>query len=150
MSVHGTIPATAYTFAKAGTFNASVVVADRASHTSSTAKFTVTVTASPATGSISGKVFDDVNSNGLRDAGEAGLGLFTVELETTASVILAKATTDVLGDFTFADLAAGTYVLKVVPVTGLAATEPTGGTMTITLTASEIESGLLFGEKATS
>jgi len=106
--------------------------------------------ASPAT--ISGRVFNDVNSNGLRDVGEAGLGLFKVYIDFNKNNIIdgndVSVTTDVLGNWSFTNLAAGAYMIRVVPVTGLVATKPVGGVLTITVTAGQASVGNLFGEKA--
>jgi hypothetical protein len=54
-----------------------------------------------------------------------------------------------LGAWSFTGLAAGTYVIRVVPVSGLVATTPTGGVKTFTLTAGQSSVGNLFGEKTT-
>ena len=42
----------------------------------------------------------------------------------------------------------GTYTVRVVPVTGISATKPTGNLLTITLAAGQNSIGNLFGEKA--
>jgi CSLREA domain-containing protein len=148
LTAAGTIPATAHTFAKTGTFTVTEVITDAKANTSNTVTFTVTVVA--PVGSISGTVFDDFNDNGKKDAHELGLGLWTVYLDTNDDGKLdtgdVSATTDVNGNFTFANLAAGTYYLRVVPVTGDTTTTPAGGLIKIVLTAGQLSTGNLFGE----
>jgi uncharacterized protein (DUF2141 family) len=106
----------------------------------------------PATSSIAGRVFSDANGNGLRDIHETGLGLITVYLDLNndgkfdtgdKSVV-----TDVLGNWSFTGLTAGTYAVRVVPITGLAFTKPTGGALSIKLAAAQASVGNLFGEFA--
>jgi CSLREA domain-containing protein len=150
LTAAGTIPATAHTFAKAGTFAVTEIITDAKSNKSNTATFTVTVTA--PTGSIAGTVFGDVNADGKIDNGEFGVGLWTVYLDLNKNGALdagdKSVTTDISGKFSFAGLAAGSYVVRVVPVSGIAATKPTGGVLTITLAAGQNSAGNLFGEKA--
>jgi hypothetical protein len=143
----GALAAQSHTYAKAGANTVTVSVKDSAGHASNAATFTATVTA-PG-GSISGTVFDDVNGNGKRDAHELGLGLWTVYLDKNDDGKLdagdVSATTDVNGSFTFANLAAGTYYLRVVPVSGTTATTPAGGLVKVTLAAGQLSTGNLFG-----
>jgi hypothetical protein len=152
LTAAGTIPATAHTYAKAATDTASVTITDAVGDKSNTATFKVMVT--QLLGSISGKVFDDGNGNGIRDVslGEAGLGLFTVFIDTNNNGKLdsgeKSVVTDVLGNWSFTGLVAGTYTIRVVPVTGVSATKPTGGVATIKLTAGQSSINNLFGEKA--
>jgi uncharacterized protein (DUF2141 family) len=152
LTAAGTIPATAHTFAKAGTFTVTEIITDAKSNKSNTATFTVTVSA--PTGSIAGTVFDDANGDGKIDNGEFGVGLWTVYLDLNKDGKLdtgdKSVTTDINGKWSFAGLAAGTYVVRVVPVTGITATKPTGGVLTINLAAGQNSTGNLFGEKAVS
>lgn len=50
---------------------------------------------------ISGYVFDDVNGNGLRDAGEAVIANNLIELRNSANVVVGTTTTDVNGFYSF-------------------------------------------------
>lgn len=145
----GTIPATSHIFAKQGTDTVTETITDAKLNKSNTVSFHVTVGAAKA--SIAGRVYDDINGNGIVDKGELGLGLYTVYIDSnnngkfdTGDI---KTTTDVLGNWSFANLAAGTYVVRVVQVTGSAATKPTGGVLTIKVTAGQASTGNLFGEK---
>ena len=105
-----------------------------------------------ATASIAGRVYNDANSNGLRDVGEPGLGLWKVYIDfNNNNVIDGKdvfTTTDINGNWSFAGLAAGTYTVRVVPVAGFVVTKPTGSVLTLTLAAGQSSAGNLFGEKS--
>jgi hypothetical protein len=151
LTAAGTIPATAHTFASSGNKTVSITVADSAGHSSSKATFSVAVSAS--TTSISGTVFNDANGNGKKDPGEEGLGLWKVYLDLKKDgnddAGDPTVTTNILGAWSFTGLAAGTYIIRVVPVTGSVATTPAGGVKTITLTAGQSSVGNLFGEKTT-
>lgn len=50
---------------------------------------------------ISGYVFDDVNGNGLRDAGEPAIANTPLELRNTAGTLISTVTTDVNGFYQF-------------------------------------------------
>ena len=58
--------------------------------------------------------------------------------------------TNIYGDWSFGNLTAGTYDVRVVPVTGLTLTTPVNGVLPITLTAGQASTGNLFGEQAVS
>ena len=60
-------------------------------------------------------VWSDDNGNGLRDPGEAGLPGVRVELLDHARRVLDRAVTTGSGQFTFADLPAGSYQLHFRP-----------------------------------
>ncbi len=106
----------------------------------------------PTTARISGTVFNDSNTDGKIDNGELGLGLWQVfidankdgKLETTEKVV----TTDLDGKWSFTGLTAGTYTLRVVPVTGTVATKPTGGVLTLVVNGAQALTANLFGEKS--
>ena len=110
--------------------------------------------ASATPASIAGRVYNDANGNGLRDVGEAGLGLFTVYIDKNKDGKFdagdVSTTTDINGNWSFTGLAAGTYAIRVVAVTGLTVTKPTGGLLTLTVTSGQASTGNLFGERATS
>ena len=105
-----------------------------------------------ATSSISGRVFGDTNADGKIDNNEVGLGLWQVyidanndgKLESTETVV----TTDINGNWSFTGLTAGTYTVRVVPVTGDTTTKPTGGVLTVVVTAGQASTNNLFGERA--
>ena len=105
----------------------------------------------PATASIAGRVFNDINGNGLVNTGEAGLAKWTVYLDANNDGKLDTGDTSVLtdasGNFTFTGLTAGTDAIRVLPKAGFAATKPTNGLLTIKLIAGQKSTGSLFGEK---
>jgi hypothetical protein len=72
-----------------------------------------TVTSAPETlGSIGDFVWDDANSNGIQDSGEAGIDGVTVELlNATGTTVLATQTTSGGGHYLFQNLSAGDYVV---------------------------------------
>ncbi len=59
-------------------------------------------------------VWNDKNSNGVQDAGEAGLGNVAVTLVDTANHVVATTTTDAAGKYEFPALSAGSYTVKIV------------------------------------
>jgi hypothetical protein len=62
-------------------------------------------------GSISGMKFNDLNGNGVKDMGEPGLANWTITLTNQRGSIV-KTVTDVNGNYSFTNLAAGTYVIR--------------------------------------
>ncbi len=62
---------------------------------------------------ISGTVFEDLDRDGVEEAGEGGFGGVTVELRDCSGNVLATATTDAMGDYSFPDLPAGCYRVAV-------------------------------------
>ncbi|HEX4794527.1 MAG TPA: choice-of-anchor Q domain-containing protein [Humisphaera sp.] len=101
---------------------------------------------------ISGSVFDDANGNARLDVGEDGLALWKVYLDLNNDGKLdagdASRTTNIFGYFEFAGLKAGTYTLRIVPITGLATTTPAVGSFAIKLTDAQTSANNLFGERA--
>ena len=109
-------------------------------------------------GSITGTVYFDANSNGVRDAGELGIAGVPIALSGT---LTRNTSTDASGNFSFTALQAGNYTLTEVQPSGyidgvdLAGTS--GGTVNtpknaisnITLAAGANATGYLFGEKPT-
>ena len=101
-----------------------------------------------STGSISGTVFNDGNGNGVRDAGELGLGLWKVFLDKNNNGLLdtgeASALSDVNGNWSLGNLAAGSYAVRIVQFAGTATTT---SPVNVTLTAGQKVTAKLFGEK---
>ena len=67
-----------------------------------------------STASLSGTVFSDENNNGILDSGEAPISGVAIALAGTTSLgnsISQNATTDGAGEYSFADLPAGTYTV---------------------------------------
>lgn len=99
-------------------------------------------------GTVSGVKFNDVNGNGVRDAGEEGLSGVTIRL-TDAANDVRTTTTDGTGAFSFANVAAGTYVVSEVVPDGFTQTAPAApGTFTIDVTTGQTISNLAFGNRA--
>lgn len=63
--------------------------------------------------SIGGRLWDDIDGDGLADAGEPGLGGITVEAHDAAGSVAATTTTTTDGDFRLEALAPGTYTVVV-------------------------------------
>jgi LPXTG-site transpeptidase (sortase) family protein len=64
-------------------------------------------------------VWDDLNANGIQDAGEAGVQGVTVNLlGPSGNAVLATTTTDVNGNYSFTGLTPGTYRVEFVPPAG--------------------------------
>lgn len=101
-----------------------------------------------AVGMVTGNKFNDLNGNGVRDAGEPGLAGVTIRLTDSAGVVRTT-TTDASGAFSFADVAPGSYVVSEVVPGGFVQTAPAApGTIAITLAAGGSQTGLLFGNRA--
>ena len=67
-----------------------------------------------ATGSIGDRVWNDVNGDGVQDPNEAGLNGVTVQLLDGTNTLVATTTTSGDGNYTFSNLAAGTYTVQIV------------------------------------
>jgi hypothetical protein len=98
---------------------------------------------------VSGVKFNDINGNGVRDADEPGLAGVTIRL-TDASNVVRTTTTDTSGAFSFANVAAGAYVVSEVVPNGFMQTAPAApGTFAITVTSGQPIGPLLFGNRMT-
>ncbi|MBS0260837.1 MAG: cadherin domain-containing protein [Planctomycetes bacterium] len=107
-------------------------------------------------GVINGTVFDDVDPNGFRGAGERGLAGLTVYLDmngnntldagepqtTTSSDQFFTPTVDETGTYTFTHLAAGTYTVRYVLPAELSATPSAERAHAVTLATGEVRSGV--------
>ena len=85
--------------------------------------------------SISGVKYNDLNGNGVRDAGEPGLAGWTINLEQPAGTIIQTKSTAADGSYIFTSLAAGTYAVSEVLQTGWTQKAPAGGKHTVILDA---------------
>ncbi len=95
-------------------------------------------------GSIGNRVWLDDNANGAQDSGEAGINGVTVQLLDGAGNVLASATTAGDGNYSFDNLAAGTYSVRVDTSTlpaGLTPTYDLDGTATANLATLTLGSG---------
>jgi len=89
-----------------------------------TAKFYNVITPPPPSGSIGDFVWNDLNGNGVQDAGEPGLAGLTVMLGGAAS---ATTTTDASGGYQFTGLSAGNYSVTVGTPAGFTASPSNQG-----------------------
>src|SRR5437773_8184847 len=82
-----------------------------------------------STASISGFVDDDLNASGKLDVDETGIAGRTVFIDLNNNNVLdsneTRATTDVRGRYTLSNLAAGTYKVREVLISGWTQTLPT-------------------------
>ncbi|WP_287464225.1 SdrD B-like domain-containing protein, partial [Accumulibacter sp.] len=69
-------------------------------------------------GSIGDLVWEDLNFNGVRDAGEPGIGGVTVNLRDSSGTVVGSETTNASGLYLFNNVAQGTYQVEVLAPTG--------------------------------
>jgi len=60
---------------------------------------------------VNGRIFNDLNGDGVENVGETAFSNISLELRTASNVLIASAVTDVYGDYTFGNIAAGNYLL---------------------------------------
>jgi hypothetical protein len=123
-----------------------------------TASYTLTLSAAPPPppppilrGVISGNVFNDVNANGLRDSGDAGLAGWQVYADLNDNGRFdpgePSTSTDAQGNYTLANLATGAYIIRAVPRTGWRQTTPANNYgRHVTLAAGQILASVSFGQ----
>jgi hypothetical protein len=88
--------------------------------------------AAAGTSSVVGSVFQDLNRNGVRDAGEAGFGGVYVDLLDADGQLLNATITDASGAYNFGSMADGTYQVQIEGVSWA----PMSNTWTPTTTSS--------------
>ena len=72
---------------------------------------------------ISGQKFNDLDGDGVKDAGEPGVQVVTINLDLSADgTVNATTTTDANGNYSFANLGPGTYRIREVAPVGSAQT----------------------------
>ncbi len=100
-------------------------------------------------GSVSGTKFEDLNANGIRDAGEVGLAGWNITINGTDTItgttVNQTTTTDANGNYNFAGLTAGTYTISETMQSGWVQTAPATGTYTVTITSGAAIAGQDFG-----
>ena len=101
-------------------------------------------------GSIAGLVWDDFNGDGVLDGGEPRLHNWTVHVDADGDGVLdggeVTATTDANGLYSFSNLAAGDYTIRLVVPAGWTATWPdNAGTRMYTLADGQVDNGAWFG-----
>jgi hypothetical protein len=94
-----------------------------------------------------GNVFNDLNGNGMQNAGEPGLANWTIQLLDSAGTVVANDATDASGSYSFSNIGPGTYTVKEMQQSGWSQTAPASpGTYTVVATSGQDVSGLLFGD----
>jgi hypothetical protein len=107
------------------------------------------------TGSIGDRVWSDTNGNGVQDSGEAGINGATVQLLDSTGTVIATTTTSGDGNYTFRNLLAGNYTVKVVSSTLPAGVTPsydfdgtgTANSAAVALTGGQMRTDVDFGYK---
>jgi Ca2+-binding RTX toxin-like protein len=105
-----------------------------------------------ATSSLSGTVFNDANNNDKQDGGESGLAGWTVYLDLDNTGTLQNGdpttTTDSHGNYSFPNLQAGSYIIRVIPPSGWQQTTPANGFgQHVTVDGTNTIGDLKFGER---
>jgi hypothetical protein len=111
-----------------------------------------------ATCSVSGTVFNDLNTNGIKDTGEAGLSARTVYVDANTNGWFdhqfsysgreMSVTTDASGNYQL-NLIAGTYMIRTVTPSGWGGTFPASGAYVITVTEGQNLTNQSFGSLQT-
>lgn len=97
-------------------------------------------------GSISGIAYNDVNGDGVKQAGEPVFANVVVSRYTVGDVLIDSYTTDASGQYIFKNINSGSYHLRAVAPTGFGAT--TTQPLTATATVGVTNSGNNFGFQA--
>jgi parallel beta-helix repeat protein len=92
---------------------------------------------------ISGRIFQDSNGDGTQGTSEGGLSGWAVELLDSAGNVVATATTDADGNYSFADLGPGTYHVRQVLAAGWVQT--TADPADVTASSGHNVSNVAFG-----
>ncbi len=96
-------------------------------------------------GSICGTKFNDLNGNGVRNAGEPGLPNWQITLGVP---VLQTVVTDSLGNYCFTNIPAGTYIIKEINKIGWQQTFPIfPGTYSATLASGAHRDSVNFGNR---
>jgi large repetitive protein len=95
-----------------------------------------------ANGSVGDRVWIDSNGNGIQDAGEVGINGLTIQLLNASNTVVATTTTSGDGNYTFSNLAPGTYSVRVNGIpTGLVETYDLDGVVTPNVATFTLASG---------
>lgn len=103
-----------------------------------------------ATGSIAGRVFNDVNHNAVQDPGEPGLAGLTLYIDLNHDGVLDPtdpvAVTDSDGAYRFIDLAPGAYTVRQVVPGSYGLTAPLGYAGSVSVSPGQTVVGPTFGD----
>ena len=105
----------------------------------------------PSLGSIFGMKFNDLNGNGVKDGGDAGLPGWTIQLKNaTSPAVISTANTGSDGSYAFLNITPGNYVVSEVAKSGWIQTKPPapgGQVYSFALAAGENKQGIDFGNR---
>ncbi len=91
---------------------------------------------------ISGAVFNDYNSNGMRDVGEPGITGWRIRISGS---VTDSTLTDIDGFYSFNNLPGGTYTITEAPQAGWTQTMPLSGSYTVAYALENFSAGNDFG-----
>jgi hypothetical protein len=74
--------------------------------------------------SVTGSVYNDLNGNGMRSSGEPGLSGWTLDLINSGGIVVASATTDASGNYSFSGVGPGSWSVGQVVQTNWVQTQP--------------------------
>jgi len=80
----------------------------------------------PCSSTIGDFVWEDLNEDGIQDAGEPGIAGVTVLLKNIAGTVVATTSTDMNGGYLFTGICPGTFTVEVDPATVPSGYVPTG------------------------
>ena len=83
-------------------------------------------------GTVSGKVFNDANGNGVQDAGEPGIGDVTIKLLDSQGATAQTDTTDGDGSYRFSGVTPGNYTVLETDPTGYSSTTSNSAAVVVT------------------
>jgi len=98
-----------------------------------------------ATGTIGGRVFNDLNGDGVKGNGEPGIGGVLVTLRTDAGALVKTTTTAGNGAFLFIQAGEGDFIVEAADPEGFAST--TSNEREISLSAEERSASANFGDR---
>jgi len=114
--------------AEGAILDVTATITDAAGNTSSSGSDSALInTASGTLGSIGDQVWEDLNYNGIQDAGENGISGVTVKLLSNSGLLIGTTVTDTNGNYQFNNLTAGSYKLQVVAPSGYFTTKANVG-----------------------
>lgn len=91
-------------------------------------------------GSVGDFVWNDINKDGVQDAGEPGISGVTVRLlNGTTNAVIATTTTDITGKYIFNDVPAGDYKVEFVSPAGYTTTTKLNSNVTASGTDSDVD-----------
>jgi hypothetical protein len=103
-------------------------------------------------GTLLGTVFNDANGDGILNAHESSLAGWQVYLDEAGTGAFDPAsdplaTTDAWGNYSFSNLAPGSYTVRIIAQSGWTPTTANAGSYAVTLTPGGIVGALLIGEQ---